>query len=152
MSDWFADAAKDATKTEAAKRAAAQAGVTARLRQEAAAQRERVEAEKRRLAAQSQKSRSEIAGAAGEFAAVAAGAIPPFSPAPRPGHTGGGYASGGRIPPRPSAPKPMDPETALGVIETAVIKSPDPYIAAGEWITKITNALSAIARQYADKD
>ena len=40
------------------------------------------------------------------------------------------------------------PEQALGVIERLVSSSEDPVAAAGEWITKITNSLSAIAREH----
>lgn len=42
------------------------------------------------------------------------------------------------------------PEQALGVIERLVSSSEDPVAAAGEWITKITNSLSAIAREHLD--
>jgi len=144
--DWFAAAASEAAKTEAAKKVAARSSVIDRLRQEAAAQRERIEAEKRRMAASSQKSRGEVASAAGEFfAAVAAGVRPPHAP----GYASGGYASGGGASGGGAAR--MTPDAALGVIEDAVRRSADPYLAAGEWISKITNALSAIAREYADE-
>ena len=44
--------------------------------------------------------------------------------------------------------KPAD--QALGAIERLVSSSEDPVAAAGEWITKITNSLSAIAREHLD--
>ena len=40
------------------------------------------------------------------------------------------------------------PDQALGAIERLVSSSEDPVAAAGEWITKITNSLSAIAREH----
>lgn len=158
-SDWFAEAASEASNTESAKKAAARAGVTARLRQEARAQAERIEAEKRRLAAASVKpprAVAAVAAAAGEFAAVAAGVMPPRTPG----------APGGYTPPRRTSNRPtrapeylgpqrtqvITPETALGVIETAVRQADDPFVAAGEWISRVTNALSAIAREAADDE
>lgn len=42
------------------------------------------------------------------------------------------------------------PDQALGAIERLVSSSEDPVAAAGEWITKITNSLSAIAREHLD--
>lgn len=39
-------------------------------------------------------------------------------------------------------------DQALGAIERLVSSSEDPVAAAGEWITKITNSLSAIAREH----
>lgn len=45
-------------------------------------------------------------------------------------------------------PKLITPEQALGIIERVVSSSEDPVAAAGEWITKITNSLSAIAREH----
>ena len=42
------------------------------------------------------------------------------------------------------------PDQALGVIERLVSSSEDPVAAAGEWITKVTNSLSAIAREHLD--
>ena len=41
-------------------------------------------------------------------------------------------------------------DQALGAIERLVSSSEDPVAAAGEWITKITNSLSAIAREHLD--
>ena len=42
------------------------------------------------------------------------------------------------------------PDQALGAIERLVSSSEDPVAAAGEWITKVTNSLSAIAREHLD--
>lgn len=42
----------------------------------------------------------------------------------------------------------ITPDQALGAIERLVSSSEDPVAAAGEWITKITNSLSAIAREH----
>ena len=44
----------------------------------------------------------------------------------------------------------ITPDQALGAIERLVSSSEDPVAAAGEWITKITNSLSAIAREHLD--
>ena len=44
----------------------------------------------------------------------------------------------------------ITPDQALGVIERLVSSSEDPVAAAGEWITKVTNSLSAIAREHLD--
>ena len=44
----------------------------------------------------------------------------------------------------------ITPEQALGAIERLVSSSEDPVAVAGEWITKITNSLSAIAREHLD--
>ena len=44
----------------------------------------------------------------------------------------------------------ITPDQALGAIERLVSSSEDPVAAAGEWITKVTNSLSAIAREHLD--
>ena len=44
----------------------------------------------------------------------------------------------------------ITPDQPLGAIERLVSSSEDPVAAAGEWITKITNSLSAIAREHLD--
>ena len=44
----------------------------------------------------------------------------------------------------------ITPDQALGTIERLVSSSEDPVAAAGEWITKVTNSLSAIAREHLD--
>lgn len=52
----------------------------------------------------------------------------------------------------PQRTQVITPETALGVIENAVSQADDPFIAAGEWISRVTNALSVIARRSADDE
>lgn len=54
------------------------------------------------------------------------------------------------IPPEPVRQKPPTPDEALAVIEELVMKSKNPVEAAGEWIGKITNALSSIANDHLD--
>lgn len=53
------------------------------------------------------------------------------------------------LPPRAARIKPDDAVTAL---MKHVKESDDPLSAAGEWISKVTNELSAVARDYLDEN
>ena len=52
--------------------------------------------------------------------------------------------------PKPPARAPITPEVGLAAIERVVREADDPLIAAGEWITRVTNSLSAIAQEGND--
>jgi hypothetical protein len=104
--------------------------------------------------------RAEALIAAATFAAVADGTLPAYTPTP----------SLARLPPKRARPPvgrrdPSYPEEAidgydkritgkqgLEAIIAEVQKSPDPFKAAGEWITKITQGITAVVAEADDED
>lgn len=140
--DWFASAAAEAANTPAAKQAEARRKVAERLRADREAQIARMEAASRRP-------KGEVAAAAAIFAAVAAGIKPSYQPSstsatidPSSNRASSGGGSRAQL---------VSPEAALKAIVKHVRESDDPFTAAGEWISRVTNELSAIAREHAEE-
>lgn len=159
--DWFAQAAVEAERSKVAK-------IAARSEAERAEKRrmdELIEEKRKQERAIHATNPTEAHKAAAVFTAVAEGAISPTVNAGNPP-----FSTGGGIPPRKvkggifgtvpdgawngkaeAAPHigNLSPEAALGVILDHVRRAGSPekvFAATGEWMGKVTNALSTIAR------
>lgn len=164
--DWFAKAAREAEASER--------GRAARERAEQVERENRLWERERKItlarreaalkAATPPPRPAEAAAAAALFEAVAAGKVPlstgtsPSYRAPRPGHPY--YSPGGAIgladsmrPPASRFPSPT-PEQGLEAILKAIRKAGDAdavFKAGGEWISKITNAITEVIREADDE-
>lgn len=49
-------------------------------------------------------------------------------------------------------PRTVSPEEALEIIKLTVQSTDDPFMAAGDWISRVTNELSQIARDAEAKE
>ena len=146
--DWFAEAGREVSETATARAIRADAETIARRRQ--------IQADRELLAAaakEAERIRARPSAAAASSAAASFGVTPPGTPAPLPGR---------RSSPRP-APEPMvsgsrfpniaadkGVEAIVEMVRTAARRSPDDpdavLKAAGEWITKITNAITQVVK------
>ena len=153
--DWFMEGAKEAEKTEAARRARVKAGreqanrdLGVRQGQERDALRRRVEMERARMAAASRKSPGEVAAAKNAFSAVgptgvvvdSTPSLPTYSPPPSNPYYD--QQAAGRV----SRNYTPTPDGALDIILEHVRRADDPYAEAGRWMTTVTQALTGIAQ------
>lgn len=154
--NWFENLAKEAEASERAQEARERAERLKRY--EEAAERTEIERLARLARATPPPRPGEARIAASIFEEVASGAAPPLGSGPNPwgGISGGIYTSGGVTgsmrPPKPEPAKPT-PTQGLDAIIEEIAKAGDAdavFKAGGDWITRITNAITDVIKQADD--